>query len=177
MKHEVMRQMQQDRIEGNVERHPDSRLYQEYQSLNAKNMVPDLPRSSHIMIIDGPSKGEIHPWTPFFAKRPDMCTNCDVNGNTDPTAWRQFSAATPVNQPINMISPTNNPYQFDGFISGEVPGHVPQVQNAPQVLGIDANFTQDFTDPVLVKAALPLPKESQNEVVADKVKEMFNSFI
>lgn len=169
--------MQQDRIEGNVERHPDTRLYQEYKSLNAQNDVPDLPRSSHVKIISGVSAGEIHPWTEFFAQRPDMCVNCDASGNTNPTTWRQLSTGSVPTRPVSMTAPTNTPYQFDGFVSGEVPGHVPQMQNAPQVLGIDANFTQDFTDPNLVKAALPLPSGSHNEVVADQVKNMFDGFI
>lgn len=177
MKHRVVEQMQQDRIEGNVDRAEDA-LYKEYLATGAKNLVPDLPRSSYVKIISGPSAGEIHVWTEYFAKFPDMCVNCDVNGNTDPAAWRQVSVTLNTN-----ITPTTTPppktlaFNFSGLDSGEVPGDVPQVQNASLVLGIDSNFTQDYTSPDLIKAALPLPRDSKNEVVSETVKVMFDSFI
>lgn len=157
--------MQQDRIEGNIS-HDSDGLYNMYLGTKAENLVPDLPKSSHIKIIDGPSKGAIHVWTPYFARFPRMCVNCDAHGNTDPAAWQQ---APEIPIPSTKPEATNIKY------SGEAPGDVPQVQSASTVLGTDDNFTQDYTNPSVIKAALPLPKESSNEVVSEVIKVSFDN--
>jgi hypothetical protein len=45
---------------------------------------PPLVQAQYIRIK---ATGAVHPWTPLLAGHPDLCENCDVNGDTRPEAW------------------------------------------------------------------------------------------
>lgn len=79
-------QLQQDRIIGNGAFESYDQQKAQMSAVNAVNWNrPPLPPSPCIKIK---ATGEIHEWSSFFADRPDLCENCDENGNTDPKAWQ-----------------------------------------------------------------------------------------
>ena len=53
-------------------------------SLGAENILPPLPRSKYVKIK---ASGRILPWDQLLAEQPTLVECCDVNGNTDPSAW------------------------------------------------------------------------------------------
>lgn len=168
--------MQQDRIDGNISR-DENALYEMLVASGAKNLVPPLPRSSYVKIIDGLSTGEVHCWTEYFASRPDLCVNCDEYGDTDPAKWRMpMAESVTMSVPKVLDPPPGMAFYFGDVDTGVVPGAVPQVQNAPQLLGIDPGFTQDYTDHTVTKAALPLPINSANVPVAELTKSIFDNW-
>lgn len=93
MQHPVVRQMQQDRIMGNFSFSEDyEERMADLRKMGAKNWEqPPLPVSPCVRVK---ATGEIHVWSEFFASRPDLCENCDEQGNTEPSAWRGRSPAT-----------------------------------------------------------------------------------
>lgn len=53
-------------------------------SLGAKNIIPPLPRSSHVR---NRKTGKIYPWNDLLAEQQELMECCDATGNTDPDAW------------------------------------------------------------------------------------------
>lgn len=60
-------------------------------AMGAKNVDPPLARSAYLKNI---KTGLVLPWSQGLAEQRDIMVNCDVNGNTDPTAW--VSSVNPV---------------------------------------------------------------------------------
>lgn len=54
-------------------------------SLGAVNARPPLPHTPYVKIK---KTGRILPWNPLLADQGELVENCDVNGNTDPNAWK-----------------------------------------------------------------------------------------
>ena len=162
---------------------------------------PPLPISPCIRVK---ATGEVHEWSQFFAERPDLCENCDEHGNTDPAAWQGRAPAgvgADMKQPDiytdykreqqqakeeawkEVAQPQGQPpipapaglYFFpEQFEVGSVPGEVPPVHMATQVLGVPPAFAQTYTDPVATKAAMPLSAVGgQNVTVGDAVQQFF----
>lgn len=79
-------------------------MAEELRAMQAANwMLPPLEVSPCVRLKDS---GEIHVWSPFFAERPELCENCDENGNTDPAAWR---GRTPHESNLSGKMPTPPP--------------------------------------------------------------------
>ncbi len=66
-------------------------------SLGAKNILPPLPRSSHVR---NRKTGKIYPWNELLAEQQELMECCDATGNTDPNAWMPTVATNP-DEPVN----------------------------------------------------------------------------
>lgn len=94
---EMTEKLQQDRREMRFYEEDHKRRLQELRDLHAANWeTPPLPESPCVKIK---KTGEVMMWCQAFADRPDLCENCDENGNTDPAAWGGRKPPTPVVKP------------------------------------------------------------------------------
>lgn len=189
MKNGVVQQMQQDRQMGNFTFVEYDERANELQAMGAANWQPPLPVSPCIRVK---STGEIHQWAEFFAARPDLCENCDEQGNTDPAAWMgrhpsnmssPYSQVMDSSEPVaekteeveapKLEAPSNVHFNMDEFDTGPMPGEVPPVGMAHMILGVPQTCAKDYTDPSSTKAAMPLPANSNNVAVSDAIKQFF----
>ncbi len=188
---ETVSQLAQDRQTGVIERAASyDAQAAELRALGAKNWeTPPLEPAPYIRIK---ATGEIHVWAPFFAARPDLCENCDVNGNTDPAAWRG-QVAHPVPQmrpptsrppvqeaavekepeplPVQDIPPVPRDVQFfpERFLAGSSLEGVPDMNMAAVELGIDP--VPDYTR--LKQPARVLVLDNVNESVTAGIAAQF----
>lgn len=201
MSHAVVRQMKEDRQLGNFTHENYDARVAKLQEMGAANWEqPPLPISPCIRLK---STGEIHEWSEFFANRPDLCENCDEQGNTDERTWRgrkpkgMDASGAYVNiyantQPVQEVAvepeptPEKDPrpeleapqglmFFFEDFESGSVFGDVPQVGMATATLGVAPNFSKEYTDNTTTKAALPLVKAQSNIPISDAIQQAFST--
>ena len=155
---DIQSNMRNDRLNGDVST-PETQdeFYHRLQEMHPDN-DDKLPRSPFIRIK---KTGVIWPWNEDFADRPDLCECC----NEDGSPW--VDTHTP---------PKQQPVQVNGVIERKAVNneHASPVGMASETLGVDKEFSQDFSRANGSKEALPLPEQSTSVSIGSILDAVFS---
>lgn len=140
---------------------------QELRAMGAKNW--ELPPLEPAPCVRFKSTGEVHVWSPFFARRPDLCDCCDENGNTDPAFWRgrysesksvvtsKMEVATPAQ---TVPTPKGLHFNMHEFDTPAMQGVTPAVGLASSMWGVSENYSKDYTATYVGGTSMPANMEA-----------------
>lgn len=151
-------------------------------AMGAKNTDPPLAPSPCLKVI---KTGVIVPWVESMAERPDLCVNCDENGNEDPAAWwgrlprgmRTDGSMPQLAEIPSRPASVHLQGQFDPRLrtmpvinpSAARLGS-PPVEAAGQVLGVTAEHATGFKDPDKTHRPL-MPFEGMADYLVEDVAQ------
>lgn len=144
-------------------------------------LITPLPFSPYIKVK---KTGEIHPWTEFFAERPDLCVNCDESGNEDPAAWSgklpeslskvqdwtRFGSHHP-DVPPETIGPVTVHHGMNIQDANLI--NTPVVSIGAKEHGMSDEFAVEYANVVNQHVPLPLVNQASDEPVVNVIDDVF----
>lgn len=148
--------MRQDRENGDVFSESRAEYYQRLQDMKPSNG----PVLEHSPCIRVKKTGVIWPWTEEFAARPDLCECC----NEDGSAWTGAPVEPAVEPPVVNGVIDRKPVRNE---------HTSAVGMASETLGVDKEFSTDFSVNSNSKEALPLPEQKSSLEIGSILDAVF----
>jgi len=138
---------------------PNDQFERHYQEARS-DVIEPLPQSPCLKIK---KTGQIVPWHSSFAQHPDLCECCDKYGKP----WKGPSAPVQekpvINTDISHVNVRND--------------HTVPVGIASERLGVDKQFSQDFSQPSGNKDAFRIPEQSTSMDMSSIINACFQDNI